>query len=172
MQSNLTTVFFLFFAPGILFCVFFGCDNTPRVRLVKDNDRTFHFQWDKPLKEERIILVHETGELGGKIVSGGVEWKSYNFNILVYFPAGSFVSGAVYTERWGELRYVMSWRDGPRRIHSIEILPAHLRNTVDFPTPLYAINDGDFVLHGDQVILRDHPSFQECRVDEPSRLAF
>ena len=33
----------------------------PRVRLVRDNQKTFHFQWNEPLNEERIVLVRFSG---------------------------------------------------------------------------------------------------------------
>ena len=40
-----------------LLIAFLGCNNAPRVWLVRDNDETFHFQWDEPLNEERFVLV-------------------------------------------------------------------------------------------------------------------
>ena len=182
MYSYMTTVIFRFFAPGILFCVFFGCDNAPRVRLVKDNDYTFHLQWDKPLKEERIVLVRCSVERG--IHLNGKWEKSYNHSrdYLVYFPEGSFISGTVEDGRWrsfdSELDRIFTGKpptDKPQyedRINSVELLAHHLRNTISFPVRLHVIKDEDFIIHGDQVILRDHPFFQEYRVGEPSRLTF
>lgn len=57
VYSLMTTAIFRFFARGIQLCVFVGCDNAPRVRFAKDNYDMFHFQWDLPLNDERIILV-------------------------------------------------------------------------------------------------------------------
>lgn len=157
-------------------------DNVSGVRLVKDNDHTFHFQWDKPLKEERIILVRNT-RVFSHYDERQLHWVHHKppseSEIFVYFPAGSFVSAPVRSSTYGS-----RWQD---RILSVEILPARLRNTVDFPANLYRIRHGEFwaYLHDDmivldppfhvynyyQVILRDHP-FQEYRIDEPSRLEF
>ena len=163
----------------LLFAVF-GCDNAPRVRLVKDNDTTFHFQWDKPLKEEQIVLVRYSGV---EVIHNDYSYYfpqdrpftqrkhhreySMDFDYLLYFPARSFVSAATTD---GNLYYLYPLE--PTR--SVEILPAHLRNTtVAFPAYLYAINDaGEFVRHGDQIILRDHPLFREYRLGKPSLLDF
>lgn len=158
-----------------LLVVFFGCDNTPSVRLVLDNSQTFHFQWDEPLKEERIILVRRYGEVGEYVFKGRTsEWKSpgvYYSDRLVYFPVESVVSAPVSV---GEKRLREHGRS-VRRIHSVELLAAHLRDNefiVGFPARLYVINDGEFVRHGVRVILREHPFFQEYHIDEPSRLSF
>ena len=150
------------------------------MRLVKDNDQTFHFQWDKPLKEERIILIRRTGEVVNYRyefnTSGLHEHKTTylhetDIEILVYFPTESFVSAPVSSQDNAEPFYGDT---AVRYIYSVEIAPADLRNTaVDFPAHLYTINDGGkFVRHGDQVILRDHPLFREYRIGKPSRLDF
>ena len=154
-----------------LLMVSFGCDNAPRVRLVRDNDLTFHFQWDKPLKEERIILVRLSGEVGAynfnKIPWG--RWEAIwplNDEYLVYFPAESIISAPVSVdeESVGERH--------TRRIYSVELLAADLRNTtIDFPAVLHTI-EGYYFKRGDEVILRDHPFFREYSIDEPSRLTF
>ena len=63
-------ILFLVLLSILVFC-FFSCgsprdaddrvsnadSSAPRVRLVKDTESMFHFQWNEPLKEERIILV-------------------------------------------------------------------------------------------------------------------
>ena len=94
----------------------------PRVRLVKDGARDFHFQWDEPLKEERIILcrievfilvVTADDVIEGHKASGFPEQR------LVYFPEGSFRS-KLFTDT----------------LVFIEILLAHERGT--FPLPAYA----------------------------------
>ena len=155
-----------------LLIAFLGCDNTPRVRLVKDNNQTFHIQWDKPLKEERIVLVRVNG------------WLTYNYerrpqqkDYLVHFAVGSILS-APRPRRWNCSGH---WGD----IDSVEILPAHRRNTIDFPARLYKVPGkipenqlnlpifrNVFEVHGDEVILRDHPFFRDYRIGEPSRLSF
>ena len=172
MQSYLTAVIFCSFALAILLCVFFGCDNAPRVRLVKDDDETFHFQWAEPLKEERIILVRVNGWL-----VYNAERRSQQKYYLVHFAVGSILSAPI-PRRWNCSGH---WGD----IDSVEILPAHRRNTIDFPARLYKVPEtitgnrsnlpiirNGFEVHGDQVILREHPFFQEYRIDEPSRLDF
>lgn len=97
---------------------------------------------------------------------GGSEGQSWEKERLVYFPAGSFVSAPAISVTFGEL-----FNSPYNHIYTMEILPAHLQNTVDFPAHLHTINDaGKFVWHGDQVILRDHPLLQEHRLGKPPRL--
>ena len=168
-------------------CVFFGCSDAPRVRLVKDNDTTFHTQWDEPLKEERIILIRRSGEVVRyrsryNPSSGRVRTAEQKFSlsesqigILVYFPAGSFVSAPVSSQNksdsfYGGIYAGSTW--SVEYIHSVETLPADLRNTIAVPAHLYEIRDGVFEWHGGEVILRDHPFFREYRVGKPSRLTF
>ena len=158
-----------------LLIVFFGCDNAPRVRLVRDNNQTYHFQWDKPLKEERIVLMRSDGEVGEYVFEGEMsKWKSpgvYFSYHLVYFPEGSFVSAPVFA---GD-RNLGEHGGSIGRTHSVELLAAHLRDNefmVGFPARLYVINDRGVVRHGDRVILREHPSFREYSIDEPSSLTF
>ena len=160
--------------------VFVGCDNAPRVRLVRDNDETYHFQWDEPLKEERINLVRFGGvEVihndyssffpQGRPFTQRKHHREYpmEYDFLVYFPARSFVSAPLYKQEITE-DYGLS----SEHTRSVEIMPAHLRNTGYFPARLRAIIvDRGFEVH-DQVILRDHPFFREYRVDKPSHLDF
>ena len=82
------------------------------MRLVKDNDTTFHFQWDAPLKEERIILYF-------------ARWAEFGYerHYLVYFPAGVIVSKPVNVS-------------GASGKSTVEILSAHERDA--FPLPAYA----------------------------------
>ncbi|MDE0297777.1 MAG: hypothetical protein OXN17_04035 [Candidatus Poribacteria bacterium] len=148
------------------------------MRLVRDNSETFHFQWDKALNEECIVLVRYSGV---KVIHNDYSRHfppnrpftqrkhhreySMEFDGLYYFPAGSFVSAALTDG-------IFDYRYGLDHTCSVEILPAHLRNTLDFPAELYVINDaGDFERYSDQVILRDHPH-RDYRVDGPSRLTF
>lgn len=150
----------------------------PEVRLVKDGPHDFHFQWDEPLNEERIILclseefvqlVDADNDIGGHTRTGFPEQR------LVYFPQGSFRS-KLFTDT----------------LVFIEILSAHQRSA--FPLPSYARDaTADFpenirrlagenlsYLHyhgiaGEsdayQQILREHP-FKPYRVGKPSRLTF
>lgn len=144
----------LLISIGLLF-VFFGCDNAPRVRLVKDDDHTFHFQWAEPLKEERIILIHYSGLL----VLRGREIPFRNLKRLVHFPAGTFVSSPVKRH------------DSGLRIDSVVILQAYLRETA-LPADAYQIGGGGrFLRRGDR-ILREHPLFREYRVAPPARIIF
>ena len=146
--------------------VFFGCGNAPRVRLVKDNDTTFHFQWAEPLKEERIIVVRYNSKFvfrPHRDSERGMRQTPMEVEHLVYFPAGAFVSAPVSSPR----SYPNSWDHD-----SVEILPARLRSTVPVPARLYTIRDGDFRSHGERVILREHPFFQEYHVGKPSRITF
>ena len=184
MQNYWRAVVFYFLPLSILLCIFFSCSDAPRVRLVKDNDYTFHFQWDKPLKEERIILVRCNEEI--EILTGaqnGLESEKElrESDYLVHFSAGSFISAPIEAEadRFSIALSLAFGQQGSKTISSIntvEIRPAHLRNTIRVPARLYAIDpknpEGRFVVHGDRVILREHPSFREYRVDEPSRLTF
>ena len=184
--SHLKTLFLL--GLSIPLFVFLGCEGAPRVRLVKDNDTTFHFQWAEPLKEERIILVRYNSKIVFRPTRDperrtrptrdserrtrqkrDSEWRTRQTPMevehLVYFPAGAFVSAPVPSLVWS---YPNSWD----YIDSVEILPARLRSTVPVPARLYTINHDRFQVHGDQVILRDHPFFQEYHVGKPSRITF
>ena len=93
MQSYWRAVVFYFFALSILLCVFFGCSDAPCVRLVKDDDETFHFQWAEPLKEERIILVRCSGVVFDHRYNAEIPHEK---ELLVYFPAGTVVSASVH----------------------------------------------------------------------------
>ena len=148
MESYRPRVVSHFLALSILLCVFFGCSDVPRVRLVKDDGSTFHFQWAEPLKEQRIILVDLNG---------------YQRTLLVYFAAGTVVSAPVS-------------RDGfwiPKRIDSVEILPAHLREE-RLPAYVFEIraDGGVWQREEDDYLLREHPFFRDYRIDEPSRITF
>ena len=141
------------------------------MRLVKDNDTTFHFQWAEPLKEERIILVRYSGVFSDYNVE--IPWEK---ELLVYFPAGSVVSAPLH--RQAAMRYTSVANIANRLVRirdanldSVEIRPAHLRETV-LPARLYTIRDREFMPHGERFILREPPFFQEYHVGEPSRLTF
>ena len=153
------------FIAVCLLCVFVACGNSrddvadvsvgepyaPRVRLVKDTERLFHYQWDKPLKEERIILVT-------------AEDKSESFSFLVYFPKEAFIS----VPHRIELRA------------TVEILSAHERDTFPLPAYAHSGMVAVGTSSGDpqnevwrnarRYILREHP-FKPYRVGVPSRIA-
>ena len=134
------------------------------MRLVKDDDATFHFQWAEPLKEERIILVR----LSGVIFDPKYKAEySHEEELLVYFPPGTVVSYAI--DRPRALEYTSMAILG--RIDSVEILPAALRETV-LPADVWKIGeDGLFRGHGKR-ILREHPFFRDYRVAPLSRITF
>ena len=144
MQSYWRAVVFYFFALSILLCVFLGCSDAPRVRLVKDDNETFHFQWAEPLKEERIILVR----LSGVIFDPRYKAEyAHEEELLVYFPPGTVVSYAI--DRPRALEYTSMAILG--RIDSVEILPAALRETV-LPADVWKIGeDGLFRGHGKRI---------------------
>ena len=179
-RQNQIDVKTVFISVCLLFA-FLGCERTPRVRLVKDDDRTFHFQWAEPLIEERIILVRYSGVFSDYNLE--IPWEK---ELLVYFPAGSVVSAQLH--RQSAMRHtsvvnienrLVKIRDS--NLDSVEICPAHLRETV-LPADVYEIGilpaDGFeigerefFRLRGER-ILREHPFFREYHVDQPSRLTF
>lgn len=159
-----------FLAVSILLCVFFGCDNIPRVRLIKDGDATFHFQWVEPLKEERIILIRCKGVLFD--YDAQIPWER---EMLVFFSPGTVVSYAIDRQRAMKYAATIYRSSMPFRwrIDSVEILPAQLRETV-LPADVWGIGkDGRFrwsYEHGR--ILREHPHFLAYSVDKPSCLTF
>ena len=158
MQIHLKAVIIHFFAASILLCVFFfGCSDAPRVRLVKDDDETFHFQFAEPLKEERIILVRYNGVLFDH--QHQIPWEK---EMLVFFPAGTVVSAPVYRQ---DKRYTF-----PERIDTVEIRPADLRETA-LPAELYEIRARHFRYRGER-ILREHPFFRDYSVDPQSQITF
>ena len=150
----------------------------PRVRLVKDGAHDFHFQWDEPLKEERIILCRSESFFQVVTADNVIEgYKPTGFpeQRLVYFPEGAFTS-KLFTDT----------------LVFIEILSAHERGT--FPLPAYARDatadfpenlrvplghNLSFISHPSipgrsdayRRILREHP-FKPYRVDKPSRITF
>ena len=141
------------------------------MRLVKDNDTTFHFQWAEPLKEERIILIRYNGvrRYNAEDLFGYSPESPWEKELLVYFPAGTVVSAPV--DR-GVYRHDKRQRRVSERIDSVELLPARLRETV-LPAELYEMRQsGYFQIRGERVILREHPFFQEYHVGAPSRLTF
>lgn len=101
----------------------------PTIRLVKDGASEYHFQWDEPLKEGRIIIAQyqsynwirqpSDDSIYGVIV--GVEKSSYIDKTLWYFPKDSFRS-QLFTDM----------------IAFVEILSPHERN--NFPLPNHAID--------------------------------
>ena len=144
---------YYFYALPILLCVFLGCDNAPRVGLVKDDDETFHFQWVESLQEQRIILAR----LGGVIFDYRYKAEySHEEELLVYFPPGTVVSYAIDRPRALECTSMAILG----RIDSVEILPAALRQTV-LPAEMSKIGeDGRFRGRGKR-ILRQHPFFRD-----------
>ena len=139
----------------------------PEVRLVKDGPHEFHFQWDEPLKEERIILCRDE-TFNSHVLSDN---PVYHFKIdeqgnsvrvqipisttrlrLFYFPAGTFRSRLV--------------RD---YFIFVELLPA--RERAAFPLPNYAHNATAKYFERDTHLLKEHP-FKSYRVGKPSLLTF
>ena len=176
MQSYLTAVIFYSFALAILLCVFFGCDNAPRVRLVKDDDETFHFQWAEPLKEERIILVRRSGVTVSKYRRQYIRRTPFNRDVLIYFPSGAFISDPVwqttvetsYEHIAGEVEEIHN----TEYIGTVEILPADLRETV-LLADVYEIRGMGFRRRYEHDrILREYPLFRKYRVDQLSHLTF
>ena len=87
--------FFLF----SLLLLLWSCGDSyvkPRIRLVKDSPTTFHFQWDEPLEEERIILVR-AGHIDNPNTVG------YSVTFLLRFMPGEFRSGD-----W-DIRHIHVW---------------------------------------------------------------
>ena len=160
MESYRPRVVFHFLALSILLCVFFGCSDVPRVRLVKDDGFTFHFQWAEPLKEQRIILVGLNGGLENPVLEIPSRYEEI---LLVYFAAGTVVSAPVSRDGFWYLK----------RIDSVEILPAHLREK-RLPAYVSEIHaDGRvWQREEDDLLLREHPFFRDYRVDDPSRITF
>lgn len=160
---------------SILLCIFFGCGNSsgvgddsddsyvPRIRLVKDGTNEFHFQWDGPLKEERIVLCRydvfilvttDSPEPVRREVSG------FPTQSLIYFPKGALISEPV--------------RDN--NLIFVEILSAQERDS--FALPAHASDatipsSSQWFWFGGEArrILREHP-FKPYQIGEPSRLTF
>ena len=175
MHSYLTAVIFHFFALSILLCVFFGCSDAPRVRLVKDDDATFHFQWAEPLKEERIILVRRSG-VTVSIGRRHIRRTPFDRDVLVYFPEGALISAPVWqTIKGYSYEHVAGEVEGisnTEYIGTVEILPTDLRETV-LPADVYEIRGMGFRRRYEHDrILREYPLFREYRVDLPSHLTF
>ena len=169
---------------AILVFTVFGCgdDNggvagvsesyTPQVRLVKDGPSEFHFQWGKPLKEERIILCRFESFFLVVTAANVIEgYKPTGFpqQKLVYFPEGSFISKPLTDE-----------------LVFIEILSAHKRDTFPLPANVFdatadlpicaSHSDCSYPFvnpHWDAYrrILREHP-FKPYRVGNSSQLSF
>ena len=140
----------------------------PSVRLVRDGDFEYHFQWDEPLKEDRIVLirVHQFGSwihevTSDNILTGRVLYHEFiNPAIstrLILFRQGDFISEPEMLEGWHCL---------------IEILPAHERNTLPLPATaakfIYGPNNND---EDYQRILKEHP-FKPYRLGKSSRITF
>ena len=154
---------FLIAVPILMFGVV-GCDTddvgvgdsyVPRVRLVKDGPNEFHFQWDEPLKEERIILCLVEEFLAITTTSPviiGYKPTGFPFQRLVYFPEGSFISESI-----------------KHQPVFIEILPASER--YKYPLPSYAFEQPGNNREARRRILKEHP-FKPYRVGKPPRLTF
>lgn len=167
MKSKSTINHLLLIAVPILMFGVLGCDTdsvgdsyVPRIRLVKDGPNEFHFQWDEPLKEERIILVRYRPIVAITTTSPTIERYEPSplfEHILLYFPLDSFISKSV--------------QGG---IASIEILSAIERNA--FPLPSTALLNPrrltvPHLLGEPKRILKEHP-FKPYRVAKPSSLMF
>ena len=147
--------------------------NTPHVRLVKDDPREFHFQWDAPLKEERIILI-SVREMKGEQVpladSDLVEIRSVPSSeteeALVHFQTGSFISKPIRfyaPPSWPSLAF-------------IAILPSSERDKFSLPTHAFldlrwAWQTPDKGMERTQRILKEHP-FKPYRLGKPSQIIF
>ena len=129
----------------------------PEVRLVDDGSNEFHFQWDEPLKEERIILVRR---YGGKITFGEGGEDSDTVHVmerwfkdkLLYFPKDSFISDL---DDYSGL--------------AIGILSAKQRDAVELPARAWSGEHRWKNRSHERLILREHP-FKPYRVGKSSRL--
>ena len=132
-----------------------SADNVPEVRLVDDGSNDFHFQWDEPLKEERIIPIrcHFEGVAQGR--NGELHPYAHSWTKLIYFPSDSFVSKPLRESS----------------LVSIKILSSQERAKFSLPTRVY-MNDEWYDYHDSWLrILKEHP-FKPYRVGKPSNLTF
>lgn len=145
----------------IMMCIGFGCggvhdacdcgvpdDYSPTVRLVKDTDRSFHFQWDDTLLEERIVLARYTYT---NISSAGAGFEPRPLE-LHHFNPGQFRSELLVV-------YDREFKDTQRV--AVEILPATDRLTLKLP----------YQVHGGNTVLVEHP-FKPYKVGTTSKLIF
>lgn len=121
---------------------------SPTVRLVKDTDRSFHFQWADMLLEERIILARYTYT---NIGSAGAGFEPRPLE-LHRFNTGQFRSEllVVYDREFTDTQRV-----------TVEILPATERFTLKLPQRV----------HGGNAVLVEHP-FKHYDVGTPAKLIF
>lgn len=157
---------------AIMMCIGFGCggvrevcdcgvpDNySPTVRLVKDTDRSFHFQWEDTLLEERSVLVRFTYT---NINWVREPWRTPTL-VLHHFRLGEFRSGHMYV-------YDREFTD--KQQVTVEILPAADRHKLKLPYPLgYSLNSDGAHRFGNEHVLVAHP-FKPYKVGTPSKLTF
>ena len=121
---------------------------SPTVRLVKDTDRSFHFQWDDNLLEERIVLARYTYT---NISSAGAGFEPLPLELHRFAP-GQFRSEllVVYDRDFEDTQSV-----------TVEILPARDRLTLKLPHRVL----------GGNTVLVEHP-FKHYDVGTPAKLTF
>ena len=121
---------------------------SPTVRLVKDTDRSFHFQWDDTLLAERIVLARYTYT---NINSAGAGFEPRPLELHRFNP-GQFRSGPlmVFDREFNDTQHV-----------TVEILPATDRLTLKLP----------YRMQGGSAVLVEHP-FKHYDVGTPSKLTF
>ncbi len=177
MHSYTPAVVLHVFVLSLLLCVFLGCDNPPRVRLVKDDDSTFHFQWEDPLKEARIILIRYSGVTVSQY-KGHYRKTPFDRDLLIYFPAGAFISAPARTDAIAKTSYEYIWGEvgdvaNTEYIGSVDIFPAHFRASV-LPAYVHRINAGGSFREREEHerILREYPLFKAYRLGEPTNLTF
>lgn len=131
----------------------------PTVRLIKDTDRSFHFQWDSTLLEERIVLARFTYT--------NINWVREHWRtptlVLHHFSPGAFRSGHMYVYD----REFMNTQSV-----TVEILPAANRHKLKLPYPLgYRLSSAGDHQFGHEQVLVEHP-FKHYEVGTPAKLTF
>lgn len=154
-------------------CCTAGDQPIPEIRLVQDTAAydtrrhelrtSFHFQWDAPLQEERLVLV--------EILESG-QWSSEEpQRYLLAFPAGSFRSDQI------EVHLGLSYGTDA---YAIKILEAAER--AELPLPRYVdylaytkgtdtVSPPGQKLRESVLLLKEHP-FKPYKVGSPSVLRF
>ena len=155
-------------------CCTAGDQPIPEIRLVQDTaaydtrrhelQTSFHFQWDAPLQEERLVLV--------EILESG-QWSSEEpQRYLLAFPAGSFRSDQMYVDLYP--------RTDATDAYVIKILEASAR--LELPLPRYVdylaytkgtdtVSPPGHEQRESVLLLKEHP-FKPYKVGSPSVLRF
>ena len=132
---------------------------TPRVRLVQDSERSFHFQWREPLPAERVILVRVQEEYVTRLGFKNPALDEVR-TFFIIFPEGRFKSRQVHVRHGSQI--------------SIEILPAKDRYAVPLPAAPVPHTFDRLPFNGvlvNDTILAEHP-FKPYEHDKPFKLTF